>query len=153
MGLGSLSFIPFQFNEHLLCIGRVLGVWLGKAVRTTETILPGSSTDLPSWEFKFLDSQSIWSNDVWIAFCLWPSGILSSFPAHIGTPGKLVEPMRMELALELSGHKYTSQWGQWAPLFSWSSLASDSGLCLAPLCAFQWPRKAQALGIFYPVNF
>ena len=109
--------------------------------------------DLPSWEFKFLDSQSIWSNDVWITFCLWPSGILSSFPAHIGTPGKLVEPMRMELALELSGHKYTSQWGQWALLFSWSSLASDSGLCLAPLCAFQWPRKAQALGIVYPVNF
>lgn len=53
MGLGSLSFIPFQFNEHLLCIGRVLGVWLGKAVRTTETILPGSSTEGCSLEFAY----------------------------------------------------------------------------------------------------
>lgn len=53
MGLGSLSFIPFQFNEHFLCTGRVLGVWLGKAVRTTETILPGSSTEGCSLEFAY----------------------------------------------------------------------------------------------------
>lgn len=109
--------------------------------------------DLPSREFKFLDSQSNWSNDVWIIFCLWPSAILSSFPAHIWTPGELAKPVRMEFALVMSGHKYTSQWERFIPLCSWSSLASESGLCLAPPCAFQWPRKVQALGIVYPVNF
>ena len=51
MGLGSLSFIPFQFNEHLLCTGRVLGVWLGKSVRNNETIIPGSSKEGCSLEF------------------------------------------------------------------------------------------------------
>ena len=32
---------------------RVLGIWLGKAVRTTETILPGSSTEGYSLEFAY----------------------------------------------------------------------------------------------------